>query len=340
MADFYSLLGVASDASIDEIKRSYRKLAVELHPDRNPSPEAEERFKELTLAYQTLSTPARRKRYDDERRRASAKLVLWKGPPKRERGADLTYRLEIVFEQMALGTLVPITFPRKATCGECGGSGAALDRAPVRVPPCADCGGRGKIEGDGRKPRTCERCQGRGLEPIEACAACGGEGRKTQNESIDVPIPAGIESGRRLRLAGWGEDGPGGGEPGALFVAVTVAEHPLLRREGDDVTCEVPIGLAQALLGAEIRVPTVDGVVDVKVPPASSPGTTLKLKGRGIRRPDDKRGDQMVKLDVLFPSDLTAAQREALSAFATTRPPEADAKVRDYLALIAKLHTP
>lgn len=335
LPDYYALLGVTADAPLDEIKRAYRKLAVELHPDRNPAPEAEERFKVLTLAYQTLSTPARRKRYDDERRRASRSLVLWKGPPKKERGADLTYRLEISFEEMAVGTSVPITFPRKATCGECGGSGAALDRAPSRVPPCADCGGRGKVDADGRRPRTCDRCQGRGLEPIEACSACGGEGRKPQNESIDVPVPAGIESGRRLRLAGWGDDGTGGGEAGALFVAVTVADHPLLKREGDDVASEVPIALAHALLGGEIQVPTVDGLVDVKVPPLSAPGTVLKLKGRGIKRPDDKRGDHVVKLDVVFPAELTAAQRDALEKLAEASGGEP--KLREYRRILETL---
>lgn len=339
--DFYALLGVSGDASVEEVKRAYRKLAVELHPDRNQTPGAEDRFKEITLAYQTLSSPARRKRYDEERLRSTRRVVLWKGPPARTRGDDLTYRLEISFEEAVLGAMRNIQFPRKATCGECGGSGAELERAPSRIPPCADCGGRGKIEGDGaRRPRACERCQGRGLEPIEACNACNGEGRRGQTDTLDVPIPAGIETGRRLRLSGWGDDGPGPGDNGNLLVVVTVADHPLLRRDGDDVLIDVPISFAQALIGDEITVPTVDGLVEVKVPPGSNDGTQLKLKGRGVMRPDATRGNQIVKLEVVMPGALTEEQRKALAAFAKARPPEEELRIRQFRETVAGLQQP
>jgi molecular chaperone DnaJ len=329
-SDHYSLLGVSRDATAEEIKRAYRKLAIELHPDRNPS--AEERFKEITLAYQILSSPARRKRYDEEQRRMGGRMELWKGPPPRTRGDDLSYRLDVTFEQSITGTTSSVTFPRKATCGECGGSGALLDRAPTRVPPCADCGGSGK-SGDGRKTAACERCHGRGLEPIEACTACGGTGRREQSETIEVPVPGGIEGGRRLRLAGWGDDGASGGENGNLFVIVTVGDHPLLSRDKDDVKLELPITFVQALLGDEVSVPTADGPVTLKVPPGSSADTLLKLKGRGVKKSDGSRGDQLVRLQVLFPDSLGKEQRAALEELAKSWPPESDPRIRKFREL-------
>lgn len=333
--DLYSLLGVLPEASELEIKHAYRKLAVDLHPDRNPDESVAVRFKEITNAYQTLSSPAKRKRYDDERRRALEKRIPWKGPLRRERGADLRYRLTVPFQTGVKGGAATIDVRRKRTCPDCKGSGA--DKAVSVAPPCRACDGAGRIVA-GSKTRPCERCQGRGIEPIEACRACDGEGRYERNDTLEVPIPGGVDPGRRLRLAGWGDDGVAGGETGDLFVIVGVGEHPLLRLgEAFDVECDVPVSWPQAMLGAKVPVPTVDGVLDLDVPAGTFDGAVLRLAGRGAIKPDGSRGDQLVHVEVVMPADLTPEQKAALDAFAKTRPASDEPKVKAYLDALAKV---
>ncbi len=339
--DHYALLGVRTDASADEIKRAYRKLAVELHPDRNPSEEAEARFKTITLAYQTLSSERRRKRYDEEQRRRRGSIVLWQGPPARTRGDDLKYRLELSFEDAVRGATVSIRVPRKATCDRCDGSGAAIERAPSRVPRCAECDGKGKVVDTRNRPQVCGRCDGRGREPIEACPDCGGEGRRPQEEPLEVPIPAGIDDGRRLRLAGWGDDGRAGGDGGNLFVVVTVAPHPLLRRDGDDVQVDVPVDVVALLLGGTVRVPSVDGPAEVTIPPCTRPDTRITLAGKGVPR-EKGRGDQIVTLRATFPTGLSPEQRAALGRFASSGNADGGGskprEIREYEAALRALY--
>lgn len=325
--DFYEVLGVAPHASDDEIKRAYRKLAIDLHPDRNPT--SEERFKQVTLAWQTLSTPARRLAYDEERLASLANP--WKGPPRKAPGADLRYRLEVSFDDAIKGTTVSLDVRRKWTCPACGGTGARGGAGLMAAPKCRDCKGRGRITDSRGKINACARCHGRGFEPIECCDSCEGTGTVEQIEEIEVPVPPGIETGARLRLAGFGDEGTSGGATGDLFVVVTVPEHPLLLREGLDVHVTVPVSMVQVLLGEEVDVPTPDGDVRVKIPATAKNGMRLTLEGHGVRGANGKRGDEIITLQVLPFDGLTDAQLDILRTFRATRPPESEPAIQKYL---------
>lgn len=334
--DLYALLGVEPDASTDEVKRAYRKLAVELHPDRNADAAVVEKFKEITSAYRTLSNAAKRRRYDDERKRSANPARKWQGPPRKERGNDLRYRLEVPFEVGVAGGTRVIEVPRQRTCDVCKGAGAERVAAGNVPPPCRDCDGAGRIV-TGARTRPCERCGGRGVEPLEACRTCTGAGRVERREPVTVQIPAGSGSGRRLRLEGYGDDGSGGGETGDLFVLLSVADHALLRLDGNDLECEVPVPWAQAMLGTEMPVPTLEGVEMVKIPAGTQDGAVLRLEGKGAPASSGgARGDLLAYVEVLVPDDLTDAERSALRAFADARPPEREPRVRDYLAALPR----
>lgn len=337
--DLYALLGVKPEASADEIKRAYRKLAVELHPDRNGDPAAAERLKDVTAAYRTLSSAVRRRRYDEERRRAAGLRRRWEGPPRKARGSDLRYRLVVPFETGVRGGTHAVEYPRQRTCGACGGTGAegTSFRSGGALPPCSDCDGAGRIV-VGVGTRACTRCEGRGVAPLECCGSCGGRGRVEARESVEVTVPAGIGTGRRLRLTGYGDEGAGGGGPGDLFVLVTVADHGLLRLAGSDVECDVPVGWAQAMIGTEVPVPTVDGVREVRIPPGTQDGAVIRLPGLGAPIAASRgRGDQLVHVEVVLPGSLGVAEREALEAFARVHPPESEPAIRDYLAAVARI---
>lgn len=340
--DLYTLLGVEPAASSDEIKRAYRKLAIELHPDRNADEKVVERFKEITAAYRTLSNAAKRRRYDDERRRAANPVRKWEGPPRKERGNDLRYRLEVPFEVGVAGGQRTIEVPRQRTCDVCRGAGAERV-APGNVPPpCRDCDGAGRVVA-GARTRPCERCSGRGLEPLEACRACGGSGRTEKRETVQVEIPAGSGSGRRLRLEKYGDDGTGGADAGDLFVLLSVADHQLLRLDGFDLELDLPVPWAQAMLGTEMPVPTLDGVQSVKIPPGTLDGAVIRLEGKGAPtsgKKDGPRGDQLLYVEVVVPEELDDAERAALQSFAAARPPQREPRVKEYLAVIAKLAKP
>ena len=342
IGDFYEILGVERSATEGDIKKAYRKLAQRWHPDVNQEPEAAEKFKSISEAYQVLSDPERRQRYDlfgttgtegapgagfggfadifDAFFGAAAA-----GGPRRGRpasGSDLRYDLRIAFEEAIEGIQKEIEFPVLARCETCSGSGAAPGTQPTT---CPQCNGRGEIRGVRNtmlgqmiNVTTCPKCKGDGRIVETACETCRGEGRVERKRTLQVAIPAGIDEGHQIRLANEGEAGPRGGPAGSLYVAVHVTPHAALRRDGTELIFETSVGVAQASLGTTILVPTVGGEEAVEVKAGTQPGTEIRLRGKGVpylRRPG-QRGDLHVIVDVAIPHHLSKAQREALEAYA------------------------
>lgn len=339
--DYYEVLGVSRDASAEEVKKAYRRLAHQLHPDKNPgNKEAEERFKEVTEAYEVLSNPERRAAYDrfgtgrpfegfegfPDFGFGSVFEDLFEGffgtnarrRPSAQRGADLRYNLEVTFEEAALGAEKEVAIPRLETCSSCGGSGARPGTGTVT---CRVCRGTGQVrysQGFFALSQTCNQCRGAGFVIESPCKGCRGQGRVRVERTVVVNIPPGVETGTRLRLGGEGESGQRGGAPGDLYVVLTVAEHPIFSRQGDDLFCEVPISFVQATLGAEIEVPTLSGKARLRIPPGTQSGATFRVRGKGIanlRRYG--RGDLLVRVIVEVPNRLTPRQRELLEEFAS-----------------------
>jgi molecular chaperone DnaJ len=346
--DYYDILGVERGASDADIKRAFRKLAQQWHPDVNRDAGADERFKEINEAYQVLSDPQRRQAYDmfgragvgaaggfepgaaggfgafsdlfDAFFGGSAAGGVRRGRPAV--GSDLRYDLRVSFEESIRGTEKEIEFPILDRCGTCSGSGAKPGTAPAA---CPQCNGRGEIRharqtmlGQMVNVVTCPRCRGEGKVVEAPCEDCGGDGRRQRSKRLRVAVPAGIDDGHQIRLSGEGEVGPRGGPPGSLYVAIHVAPHPHLRREGTELFHELELSIAQAALGTTVRVPTADGEEDLEIKPGTQPGTEIRLRGRGaphLRRPG-ARGDLHVLVDVRVPTKLSREQREALEAFA------------------------
>lgn len=351
--DFYEVLGIERGASPDDIKRAYRKAALQHHPDKNPgSKEAEERFKEAAEAYAVLSDSEKRSRYDrfghqgvgtsaasagggfDPTIFGDFSDILGDlfgfagggGDPRRRggRGSDLRFELEISFEDMCKGAQPTIKVPRLESCTTCAGSGAASREGRVR---CGECRGRGQVaysQGFFTIARTCPRCGGAGEIVKDPCKACRGQGRVEVERQLKVSIPAGIESGSRIRIRGQGESGMPGAPTGDLYVDIMVAEHPFFKREGADIHCIVPLGLPKAVLGTTLSVPTIAGAdVEVKVPAGTQHGTSFRLRNKGLPRLDGYgTGDHYVIVDLRVPSDLgpeeTRLYRE-LEALAAAR---------------------
>lgn len=350
--DYYEVLGVARTSDGAAIKSAYRKLAVQYHPDRNPGDaEAEERFKEAAEAYAVLSDQEKRARYDrfgHEGLRGGtggfggagfdptvfgdfADILgdlfgfgVGGGGGRRRgrspsRGADLRYDLEIGFEQAAFGVEKTLTVPRLERCEACEGTGAEGDEPPVR---CDTCGGRGQVrfnQGFLTVARVCPDCQGEGTKIENPCPECRGEGLVQRERQVEVKIPAGVDTGQRLRLQGEGEDGRLGGPAGDLYVVLQVAPHERFRREGPHVLAEVDISYPQAVLGAEIEVETLHGTETVEVPPGTEPGRQFRLRGEGIQRLDGRgRGDHLVfaKITIPRPGDLPEEHLELLKRLA------------------------
>jgi molecular chaperone DnaJ len=347
--DFYEVLGVERGAPDAEIKRAFRKLAQQWHPDVNTDAAAQDRFKEINEAYQVLSDPQRRQAYDMFGRAGVSGAGgdpgfgtagfggfsdifdaffggAMGGQARRTRpqtGSDLRYDLRITFEEAVLGTEKEIEFPVLGRCDTCGGSGAKAGSTPVQ---CPQCNGRGEVRsvrqtmlGQMVNVQPCPRCHGEGRIIESPCDTCRGEGRTERRRSLRVSIPAGIDEGHQVRLSNEGEVGPRGGAPGSLYVAVHVAEHPELTREGTELYFEADLSIAQASLGTKLKVPTVDGEpIDVEIKPGTQPGTEIRLRGKGVPhlRRQGTRGDLHVIANVVVPTKLSKHQRELLEAFA------------------------
>jgi molecular chaperone DnaJ len=346
--DYYELLGVTRSVDDKTLKSAYRKLAMEYHPDRNPGdPEAEIRFKEVSEAYEVLRDPQKRAAYDryghaafDGRMGggagpgfgtdfASAMSDIFdeffggatararSGSGGRQRGSDLRYNLEIDLEDAFHGKTVEITVPTSAACEVCEGSGSRPGTQPVTCPTCQGAGRIRVAQGFFTLERTCVSCQGRGKVVRDPCENCGGAGRVAQERELSVNIPAGIEDGTRIRLAGEGEAGLMGGPSGDLYIFLTIRPHDFFQREGPDLYCRVPISMARAALGGSIEVPTIEGEKSkVKIPEATQTGRQFRLRGKGMPvLRSSMKGDMYIQVAVETPQKLTRRQRELLEAF-------------------------
>lgn len=354
--DFYDLLGVSRSAGDDEIKKAYRRLARELHPDANPgSPEAEERFKHVTLAYEVLRDPERRARYDrfgiDGIRGAGSDgsddlfatfaggglgdlfEAFFGGPmggggrrgrAGPQRGADLETTLDLEFSEAAFGVAKDVRIRAGVVCTTCAGTGAAPGTTPVS---CQACQGTGELRrvrqsllGQMVTASPCGRCAGTGQQIPTPCADCRGEGRRTEERTYTVDVPAGVDHGNTLRLSGRGMAGPRGGPPGDLFVHLRVRPHERFERHGNDLLVELHVGMSQAALGTAVVLETLDGTEEVVIGRGTQSGRELILRGRGVPRVDGRgRGDLVVRVVVDTPDDLTPRQEELLRQLAAER---------------------
>ena len=344
--DYYEILGVAREASDADLKSAYRKLAMQHHPDRNPGDrECEHKFKELNEAYDVLKDGDKRAAYDRFGHAAFEQggggghgfgadfahtfsdifddLFGMGGGRRggrgqgRERGSDLRYNMEITLDEAFEGKTAQIRIPTSVACEVCSGTGA---KAGTKPKPCATCGGAGKIrhaQGFFTLERTCPACQGRGQVIDDPCAGCAGAGRVTRERMLSVNIPAGVEDGTRIRLAGEGEAGLRGGPPGDLYIFLSLAAHEFFQRDGADLHCRVPISMATAALGGEFEVPAIDGSkARVKVPGGTQTGRRFRLTGKGMPVLRLKQvGDMYIQVVVETPQKLTKRQRELLAEF-------------------------
>jgi molecular chaperone DnaJ len=350
--DYYEVLLVSRTASEDEIKRSYRKLAVKYHPDKNPDdPHAEEKFKELGEAYDVLSDADKRAAYDRFGHAAFSQGMGRGGGfhdpfdifrevfggggggggifetffgggatadrEGRQRGSDLRYDMQITLEEAAFGVDKEIEVRKLDTCAKCNGKGAEPGSRTIN---CPACGGRGQVissRGFFQVSQTCPRCRGVGQIIEKPCNACAGEGRAENTSRIKLKIPAGIADGSRLRSSGNGEAGIRGGAAGDLYVVIHIKEHPIFQREEDNLYCEVPISFTLAALGGEIAVPTLEGKANLKVPAGTQSGQVFKLRGKGVVNVNARdRGDLLARLLVEVPTRLNGEQRQKLEEFA------------------------
>jgi molecular chaperone DnaJ len=351
--DYYEVLGVARDATDEEIKKAYRKMAVKCHPDKNPGDKtAEERFKEIGEAYEALSDTQKRSAYDryghdafDARKRGGRggfhdpfdifREVFGGGgsgggsifedffggtrrdPAGPQRGSDLRYDLEITFQEAAQGCEKEISVTKLDQCERCQGTGS---EGSAQTKACPTCGGRGQVvssRGIFSIAQTCPHCEGHGRIIEKPCKTCQGRGRHERTTKIKLKIPAGVDNGSRLRSSNNGEAGSRGGPSGDLYVVLHVKEHEIFVREGDDLICEVPISFVQAALGAVIEVPTLDGHTELKIPAGTQSGAIFRVKGKGVKNVQGHgHGDLHVRVNVEVPAHLNAAQRGKLEEFA------------------------
>lgn len=344
--DYYEVLEVDRSASLDEIKKAYRKMALKHHPDKNPDdPAAEEKFKEAAEAYSVLSNAEKRAQYDRFGHAGVSGSPFEggfdtvfadfadifdglfgfgdlfgrggsRGRSRAHRGNDLQYELKITFLESAFGTATKIKIPVLETCADCGGSGAAPGTSPT---VCTTCEGRGQMrytQGFFTIARPCTHCGGTGRVIRTPCAACHGQGRVRREKTIEVKIPGGVTSGTRLRLQGEGEAGSAGGPPGDLYILVFAEDHPLFHREGSDLYLEIPVSYTQAALGHELILPTLFGDEKLKVPAGTQPETVFRLRGKGMPEiGTSSRGDLYVRVKVDVNKKLSREQRKLLEEF-------------------------
>jgi len=346
--DYYEALGLPRNATEAELKQAYRRLAMKFHPDRNPGdPEAEASFKEIKEAWEVLKDPRKRAAYDQFGHAGVGGAgpggggfgpgdafsdifgevfgdIFGTGRRGRSRvfrGADLRYEVELELEQAAFGDTVTISLPLAVECASCHGSGAKEGASPVG---CRTCGGRGSVrmqQGFFAVEQTCPQCKGQGTVIDDPCADCGGDGRVRETKTLAVKIPAGVDSGDRIRLGGEGEAGRNGGPPGDLYVEVLVRPHSIFERRGADLACEIPISYASAALGGEVDVPTLgeESTLQLKIPEGTQSGKIFRLRGKGIRPVrGGPQGDMMVHVLVETPVGLNKRQKELLRDFETS----------------------
>jgi molecular chaperone DnaJ len=346
--DYYEVLGVARNASDAELKTAYRRLAMKYHPDRNPGDvAAENAFKEVKEAYEVLCDPRKRAAYDQFGHAAvdgSAGMgargghgpggfadifsdvfgdIFGAGGARRGasmfRGADLRYNLELSLEEAVRGTEVKIEVPTLETCESCKGSGTKDGGQPSVCPTCHGHGDVRVQQGFFSIQQTCPRCRGAGSIITDPCATCHGRGRTQDQKTLSVKVPAGVDTGDRIRLTGEGEPGENGGPPGDLYVQIIVKAHPIFGREGPDLRCEVPISVVLAALGGELEVPTLDGRATIQVPAGTQTGKVFRLRGKGVTPVrGGPPGDLLCRVVVETPVNLTKEQRELLEKFADT----------------------
>lgn len=361
--DYYEILGVSKSATADEIKKAYRNLALKYHPDRvsaDKKKEAEERFKEISEAYEVLIDPQKKAKYDQYGHEAVDSTFkqggfTWQdfhhfddlkdifggydlndlfssfgfggdvfggsygGGRRRSssrRGYDLEYQMDISFDDAVFGGEKTIVIPRHETCEECGGTGA---KAGTKQERCPACGGRGQVSSSSgffNIVRTCDRCGGAGTIIKTPCPSCGGSGRVKVKRTIRVKIPAGVDTGSRLRIHGEGEAGERGGGRGDLYIVLGVQQHPIFERHGSDIFCELPISYPIAVLGGEVEVPTMEGRIKMKIPPGTQGGKVFRLRNKGVAELHGYgRGDQLVRVQIDVPVDLNAEERKALKDY-------------------------
>ncbi|GAM08534.1 chaperone protein DnaJ [Geobacter sp. OR-1] len=345
--DYYEVLEVHKNASETEIKKAYRKLAIQFHPDKNAGDKAaEDKFKEVSEAYEVLSDPEKRAQYDRFGHAGvsgagfgGAGFGFGAGTPfgdifsdifgdvfggggarqrgRGRRGDDLQYTLDISFEDAANGIETKIDVPYAKRCGTCNGSGAKPGTEPKTCPTCRGAGQVRFQQGFFSVSRTCSHCNGEGKILDNPCSTCRGSGSVKDTKTLSVKVPPGVETGNRLKVTGEGGQGTKGGTNGDLYVLINVKEHPIFSREGNDVICETPISFAQAALGSEIEIPTLDGKVSLKIPEGTQSGKIFRLRGKGIPVLQGYgRGDQLVVVRVETPTNLNRQQRELLEEFA------------------------
>lgn len=357
MADYYSVLGVSREASADEIKKAFRRLARESHPDANPDdPTAEQRFREIAEAYEVLSDPQRRARYDRgdqfdfndlfgsgagvedllNRFFGGAFGFGFGGATGPAGGQDVLVSTDISLAEAASGISRDVSFRANTSCGTCGGGG---NEPGTPLEACPRCSGQGSVRvtrqtllGTTMSVAPCDRCRGRGKIIVQPCSECRGSGAVADDLEVEVDIPAGIENGARMRLAGRGSAGEPGGRPGDLYVEVHVANDPRFERHGADLVHRVSIGLSEATFGVELAIPTVDdGEIDIDVPAGTQPGAVFKLSRQGMPRLRRRgRGDLLVEVSVQVPDDLDAEQEAALRKYAELRGEEPATKRRSW----------
>jgi molecular chaperone DnaJ len=344
--DYYEVLGVNRDASEEEIKKAYRRLAMKHHPDRNPDDKgAEEKFKEAKEAYEMLSDANKRAAYDryghagvDPSAAAGAGGFgpgagsfadafgdifgdIFGGGRGRStvfRGADLRYNLEVSLEQAARGTDTRIRIPTLAECDTCGGSGAKPGTHPVTCPTCHGHGQVRMQQGFFSIQQTCPKCHGSGKYVQTPCTECQGAGRVKHQKTLSVKIPSGVDDGDRIRLSGEGEAGVNGGPPGDLYVVIQIKPHPVFQRDGDDLHCEMPVSFTTAALGGEIEIPTLDGQARIRIPAETQTGKVFRLRGKGVKGVRSHApGDLHCHVVVETPINLTERQKELLREFET-----------------------